>query len=78
MSLFIAATLSLGQLCYNPDSDIYSGELLKAAKFFAAPLAKAVENKQAECWVISNREQMLEAKYLVSMDASGETMSIVE
>jgi len=76
MSLLLAATVSLGQLCYNADKDINSSEFMRGAQHFQQALSKAMKAKNSTCWGIESKAQHDEAKRLVLMDSSGETLAL--
>jgi hypothetical protein len=76
MSLLIAATMSLGQFCYDADKDIHAAEFMRAASFYETVLIKAMESEQSQCWAISTEKEHQEAKKLVSMDSTGETLTL--
>jgi len=76
MSILIAATVSLGQFCYDANKDIYAGEFMKAASIYEAVLDSSIKKKQSHCWDISNEKEYSEAKQLVILDSTGETLTI--
>ena len=49
MSILLATTVSLGQLCYNADHDINSAEFMRAASHYQQVLTKAMEQKKSQC-----------------------------
>jgi len=76
MSILFAAVIGLGQLCYNADHDIGSGEIMRGAVTFEQLLGKAMKNRESTCWSIHSEAQLAEAKKLVLMDATGKTLTI--
>lgn len=76
MSILLATTVSLGQLCYNAEHDINSAEFMRAASHYQQVLTKAMEQKKSQCWIISNEKQRQEATLLVSMDATEGTLAL--
>lgn len=76
MSLLLAASVNLGQLCYNADQDLNSAEFMRGAEHFQQALSKAMKTKNSTCWNIETKKQHEEAKRLVLMDSSGETLKL--
>ena len=74
MSVLLAATISLGQLCYNADQDINADDFIKGASIYHESLVQAVQNKESICLPITSKAQLEEAQKLESMDASGKTL----
>ena len=74
MSILLAATVSLGQLCYNAEKDINSAEFMSEASHYQQVLTKAISNKKSTCWRISSQNELAEAQRLVSMDATSEVL----
>lgn len=76
MSILLAGTAVLAQLCYQAENDLGSHEFLKQAQTFHAPLTALIEKRESGCLDIINEKDHEEAKRLVSTDASQNTLKI--
>lgn len=76
MSVLLAATISLGQLCYDADNDINANDFIRGANHFHQQLVEASDNKKSACWNIATQSQLDEAQQLVLMDSTGETLVV--
>ena len=76
MSILLAATVSLGQFCYNADNDINSGEFMRLANYYQPVLKQAMARKKSQCWAVKGDKQLQEANLLVSIDSTGNTLTL--
>ncbi|GEA08050.1 hypothetical protein KUL42_28110 [Alteromonas sp. KUL42] len=76
MTLLVAGTLVVAQLCYNADADIGAKDFLKQAQIFNAQLTAMSEARESGCVEIRSENAMEEAKRLVKSDSTQETLTI--
>ena len=77
MSIVLAASIGLGQLCYDAQKDINADDFVKEANYYSAPLKAAREDKASICLPIKSEKQLAEAKKMVLIDSTKETLTII-
>lgn len=76
MSITLATTAVLAQLCYHPQHDIGSHEFLRAAQSLEPVLLQMIEAKKQSCTELTSQQQLQEAKMIVLADATQITVSL--
>lgn len=74
--MLLVATMSLGQLCYNPDEDINAHNFMEKAVLLEKPLSLSIKSKDHTCIELKNQKELSEAKFLVSMDSTKKALTL--
>lgn len=74
MSILLASTALLAQLCYQAEHDLGSHEFLNQAQILHAPLNTMIKDNKSGCIDIKSESEYEEALQLIASDASDNTL----